>query len=125
MATIALDEPARLQDRGKIRIQPLIAADHHAVFIRVERGHTDIIGEGVLLDQIGNPPAIAEWLAGNGWIIDKLFAHVIAQKLVYRQFLLDHFGISEFGHFAGTVNEHDFLVMLIGFRIADQAEERG
>src|SRR5690606_10833939 len=69
------------------------AAKHGAISLGIQRWKADVVEKLAGFDHIGNPPLVAEGLAGDRWIVDKLFANDIAKIFVLGQFILDIVGI--------------------------------
>ena len=85
LAVIAFDEILAEQQFPRVVHQRRTAADHHAILFSLERGQAGIAEQLAGMDQVGDPAAIAERVAGHGRIVDQLVAHPFADQFVPRQ----------------------------------------
>src|SRR5262249_23743140 len=113
LAAAALFEAARIEQRQHIREHARSATDQNTIQCRVERRQAEIISQFSRRKQRRDTTVMPERLAGDGRIIAQLLAHQLADKLILRQSLLDHLGISEIGNPAATVHEHERFKSLV------------
>ena len=124
LAVVAFDEAPAVEQGAGVGHQRRAAADHDAVPGGIEVRQPDIAEQLARSDQVGDPAAVAEGVAGHGRVVDQLVADVVADQLVVRQLFGDHLAIGEFLDAAAAVQQHHLLEPLIGLGILDHAQKR-
>ena len=66
---------------------------------------------------------MAERLAGDGRIVEQLLPDELADQLVVREFVLENVAVGEVGDPADAVGDDDAVELVVGFRVAHDAEE--
>src|SRR5258706_8788685 len=124
LAMVALDVTTSLQKRAKVCEHCRAPAKHDAIRRAIEGRCADVAEQPLRGDQICNTAAILERLARHGRVVDELLPNHFAQELIVRQLFCEPVTIGEVRDMAAPMHENDPLEPLIGFRIADDAEER-
>ena len=110
--------------RAQVRQHRRAAAQHDAVGLDVERRQPAIVEQLVGGDQVGDPAAIAERLAGHGGIVVQLVCQQRPEQFVVAQALDQPLAIGQLRHLPAAVHQHDLLVFFVDVGILDDARER-
>src|ERR1700704_5479298 len=124
LAVTAFEKTARFKHLAQLFEHARTAAHHDPVVTDIQRRPTDVVEQLFRSDQIGDAAAVAERLAGDGRIIQKLPGQQRAEKLVLPQPRYQLFAVGKFGNLPAAVNENDGFKSLVHLGILDQARER-
>src|SRR5882724_3249325 len=105
LAVVAFAETTRLEHLPQLLEHARATAHHDPVGFDLKRRQADIVEQLFGSDQVGDAAAVAERLAGDGRVIQKLFAQQRPEKFVVSQSRHQLFAISEFGDLPAAMNE--------------------
>ena len=120
---VAFAEAARLEHLLEVFEHARAAANHHAVFGRVQRRQLHVGGQLAAVQQVGHPTHVAVRLARDGRVVKQLRRDHLAQKLMRRQLLGDVVVVGQLIDLPHAVNQHHLLELLISGRVPDDAHK--
>src|SRR6202011_2060503 len=100
------------------------AAQHGAVGLPIQHRKSDVVEKLARRDQVGDPTAIAERLAGNGRIVDEFIGEKRSEQFVLPKVLDQALAVGQFRHLAATVGQNNRFIGVVDIWILDQTCER-